>query len=111
MSAICCGLLVAGITQVTAGFARMNFSNICAQFAQPISGGPVRQAAAVQAPEQTTATEWAVHQDRDAAFGGERQQALFGGTIVQRVVQLDKIELFRPHHCFELVIARSACSG
>ena len=83
-----------GIAQVTAGWPSTNLSSTCAQLVQPISAGPRRQRLRLQAAQQAAAAERQVDDHRDAAFGGERQQAPLGFAIVDRVVDLQEVEPF-----------------
>jgi hypothetical protein len=57
LSAMCAGFTVPGITHVAAGWARTNFSRICAQLVQTDLARPVRQRPVSEAP-QKTARAW-----------------------------------------------------
>src|SRR3981189_1308282 len=99
---MCSGLPVPGMTQVTAGLASTNFSRICAQLVQPISAAQAGSLRPESLRSKPTAAERLVHDHRRAAFGGGGQQAALDGAVVERVVDLHEIPLFRAQNCLEL---------
>ena len=56
--------------------------------------GPARQGLVLEPAQQTAAAERTIAQHRDTAFFRQWQNAFFGVAIVERVVDLQKIELF-----------------
>src|SRR4029450_8010009 len=65
---------------------------------------PRRWRLAADALEQATLGERPVHQDGDAALGGQRQDATLRLALADRVVHLEEIELLAPQHALQLVV-------
>ena len=91
-SRMCSGRLVPGITQVTDGCAIDVLQEDLRPGATTELRRPGGQRPALHAFEQSTPAEWQVHQHGDAAIGRQRQQPLFRGAVVDRVVELYGIE-------------------
>jgi len=90
------GLLVAGITQHTVGWPRMNLRQTWAQLVAPVSAAQ-SGSGRPRSPATTRAWRMAIDRHRDAALGGQRRQAVFGLARGQRVVELGEVDAF-PFH-------------
>ncbi len=106
LSAMCSPRLVPGIVQVTAGWLSTNFSSTCAQLVQPISPAHAGSGLSRKPAQQATAAEGHVDDHRHAALGRQRQQALLGLARVERVVDLQEVELLGAQHGLDLVVGR-----
>ena len=93
---------VPGIAQVTAGCDTMYFRKNCAHVRAVELPGPVGQRPVAHGLEQPPAAEGEVDEDGHAAVGGERQDAVGGVAVVQRVVHLDDVQRLAAHGLFEL---------
>ena len=89
---MCSGLLVPGITQVTAGWASTNFSRICAQLVQPMSPAHAGSGRARELAQQPAAAERLVDHHRDAVVLREVEQPSLDAAVVERVVHLHEVE-------------------
>ncbi|MNL05664.1 hypothetical protein D3C87_1262750 [compost metagenome] len=73
--------------------------------------GPTRQRFVPQSAEQTTAAERSVADHRHATLATQRQDAFFDTAIIQRIVDLQKIQLLSLEHRLHFFIGRWRVMG
>ena len=76
LSSRCCGLSVAGITQVTAGCATIHFNKNCAQEWQSNSAAHAGNGFAGNDLKNTAAPKWTINENAHAKVVGEGEDAL-----------------------------------
>ena len=70
-------------------------------------GGPPGQRVARQRACEIALAEGTVHDDRDAAVAGEREQPCLGLTVQRVVAELHEVERMVAHDLFELAVPPS----
>ncbi len=108
---MCSGLFVPGMTHVTAGWPRTNFSRICAQLVQPISPAHCGSGRDRTRRNNPPPLKRQIDQDRHAALRGEREDAIFRGAIFGGVIHLHEVELLIAHHRLEFGISARRVMG
>ncbi len=111
LSTRCFGLLVAGMTQVTAGFARSVLEKKLRPGRAVEVRGPRRQRRVAHAREEVALREGAVHDHGHAALRRERQDRLLRGAFPDGIIELHEVVVATAQQLLEHLVRAHVVVG